>query len=253
MFRCRYTSIEHEAPQLLDKWLGLRRHMYLVLGFIETEHLDADGAYVDAYDACSEHVLMWDETVPKAPVGTCRIIDGRRDPLQVHNQLGVLTSADALDVSGFAVVPEYRKTFVTLGCYWIIHQRALVSGYDQIHLEIAAQAHAAGHRAPVHRDRGAAVRLQHLNNPVCSPTLDVAERTPTALLDAGRRLLRAWVTVTAAGFSYQPYSIAIDSERAAAEVSHITGVANPIALFRMGRTREAARSSNRKNLDRVLI
>ena len=84
--------------------------------------------------------------------------------------------------------------------------------------------------------------------------LTAAEMTPPALFDAGRRLLRSWVTITAADYSYQPFSVAVDEESAAAKVGEITGVEFPVALYRIGRAAKPPRGlSNRKPLHKVLI
>ena len=80
----------------------------------------------------------------------------------------------------------------------------------------------------------------------------VQERTPTALLDAGRRLLRSWLTVQSHGLDYQPYSVAVDSWSAVARVSDITGVPHPVALYRVGKAIDKPGSSNRHPLQHVL-
>ncbi len=43
--------------------------------------------------------------------------------------------------------------------------------------------------------------------------LGAADLSAAALVDAGQRLLRCWVTITAAGFAYHPISIAVDRPR----------------------------------------
>lgn len=80
------------------------------------------------------------------------------------------------------------------------------------------------------------------------------DMTPQSLFDAGRRLLRSWVTVAAAGYACHPFSIAIDEKSTAPKVSQITGVSTPVALFRIGKSTKPPRAiSNRKSLDEVLI
>jgi hypothetical protein len=73
------------------------------------------------------------------------------------------------------------------------------------------------------------------------------------LVDAGRRLLRAWVTVTAAGFACHPISIAVDRPETAPMVAAAAGVRIPVAVFRIGHARRPAPPSNRRDLDHVLI
>lgn len=78
--------------------------------------------------------------------------------------------------------------------------------------------------------------------------------TPDCLFDAGRRLLRSWVTITEAGFANHPFSIAIDEKSTAPKVAQITGVPVPVALYRIGKTTKSPRAiSNRKQLEQVLI
>lgn len=80
------------------------------------------------------------------------------------------------------------------------------------------------------------------------------DMTPKSLFDAGRRLLRSWVTVTAAGYSTHPFSIAIDEKSTAPKVAQTTGVPVPVALYRIGKTQKPPRAiSNRKELEKVLI
>jgi hypothetical protein len=80
------------------------------------------------------------------------------------------------------------------------------------------------------------------------------DMSPAALFDAGRRLLRSWVTVVAAGFAYHPFSIAIDEKTTAPKVAKITGVPVPVALYRIGKTSKPPRAlSNRKLLQDVLL
>ena len=84
--------------------------------------------------------------------------------------------------------------------------------------------------------------------------LTAADMSPRALFDAGRRLLRSWVEITAAGYSTQPYSVGVDDEDAARKVAAIAGVDVPVALYRIGRpTKIPKLPSNRKPLSDVLV
>jgi hypothetical protein len=77
---------------------------------------------------------------------------------------------------------------------------------------------------------------------------------PQDLVDAGRRLLRAWVTICGAGFGYHPISIAIDREETRPWVaSLVKGAGTPVAMFRVGRPTAPAASSNRVDLEDVVI
>lgn len=81
------------------------------------------------------------------------------------------------------------------------------------------------------------------------------EMTPTALFDAGRRMLRSWATITGEGYSYQPYSVAVDNKQSASELARIAGTGEtPVALYRIGRAVKPVRGrSNRKPLEKILI
>ncbi len=76
---------------------------------------------------------------------------------------------------------------------------------------------------------------------------------PATVVDAGRRLLRCWVTISAAGFACHPISVAVDRPETAATVAAVTGLPVPVAVFRIGHPRRAAPVSNRRSLDDVLI
>jgi hypothetical protein len=75
--------------------------------------------------------------------------------------------------------------------------------------------------------------------------LTVENRDPLTLFECGRRLLRAWVTINAAGFSYHPISIVID-QPTVVELAQKMHVANPVAIFRVGYTPDPAPVSNRR-------
>ncbi|HEU5271149.1 MAG TPA: hypothetical protein VFU36_14580 [Jatrophihabitans sp.] len=76
---------------------------------------------------------------------------------------------------------------------------------------------------------------------------------PADLVEAGRRLLRAWVAICAGGFGYHPISIAIDRPETRPEVAALAGGrGTPVALFRIGRPTEPAGASNRLRLADVL-
>ncbi len=83
--------------------------------------------------------------------------------------------------------------------------------------------------------------------------LGAADMTPATLADAGRRLLRCWVTITAAGFAYHPISIAVDRPETAPAVAAEAGVSVPVAVFRIGHARREAPRSNRRELADVII
>lgn len=73
----------------------------------------------------------------------------------------------------------------------------------------------------------------------------VENREPRTLFECGRQLLRAWVTINAAGFSYHPISIVID-QPTVTELAQKGDVENPVAIFRVGYTPKSAPWSNRR-------
>jgi hypothetical protein len=83
--------------------------------------------------------------------------------------------------------------------------------------------------------------------------LGAADLRPATLVDAGRRLLRCWVTITAAAFAYHPISIAVDRPETAPAVAAATELPVPVAVFRIGHPRRPAPLSNRRQLDEVLL
>ncbi|HEV2403094.1 MAG TPA: hypothetical protein VGS08_02740 [Candidatus Saccharimonadales bacterium] len=83
--------------------------------------------------------------------------------------------------------------------------------------------------------------------------LSAEDMNPTSLFNAGRNLLRSWVTIAGEGYSYQPVSIAVDDPDAASKVANIAQVENPVALYRIGRASKPAQRSNRRPLSEVLI
>jgi len=77
--------------------------------------------------------------------------------------------------------------------------------------------------------------------------------SPADLVEAGRRLLRAWTTICAQGFGYHPISIAIDRPDTRPEIAALAGrQGTPVALFRIGRPTRPALPSNRLALADVL-
>ena len=83
--------------------------------------------------------------------------------------------------------------------------------------------------------------------------LGAADLDAATVVDAGRRLLRCWVTITAAGFACHPISIAVDRPETAPVVAAVTGLPVPVAVFRIGHPRHPAPVSNRRPLTDVLL
>ena len=75
--------------------------------------------------------------------------------------------------------------------------------------------------------------------------LPAPDRSALTLVDCGRRLLRAWVTVGMFSFSCHPESVVIDQPTARTLAERL-GVAHPVAIFRIGYTAEPAARSERR-------
>ncbi len=90
------------------------------------------------------------------------------------------------------------------------------------------------------------VRL--LRHATAVAVLQSHDLSAASLFDAGRRLLRAWVAIGAAGFAYHPISIAVDRPETAPDVAATSETACPVAVFRIGHPTSPAPRSNRRLL-----
>ncbi|HEU5033330.1 MAG TPA: hypothetical protein VFT62_01085 [Mycobacteriales bacterium] len=72
-----------------------------------------------------------------------------------------------------------------------------------------------------------------------------------SIFDAGRRLVRSWVTVTAAGAAYHPWSIVIDEDRTRPMLAEVVG-AVPMAMFRIGYPTKTVPPSRRRPVEAFL-
>jgi hypothetical protein len=82
--------------------------------------------------------------------------------------------------------------------------------------------------------------------------LTAPDMQPTSLLDAGRRLLRCWLLITARGHASHPMSIVID-QSTKHELAERIGHPLPVAIFRVGRTAKPAEDSGRRSLEAALV
>jgi len=82
--------------------------------------------------------------------------------------------------------------------------------------------------------------------------LTAPDMSPASLLDAGRRLLRSWLVITARGYASHPMSIVID-QSTKAELARRINHPLPVAIFRVGRTSKPAEDSGRRPLETVLV
>jgi hypothetical protein len=81
--------------------------------------------------------------------------------------------------------------------------------------------------------------------------LTAPDMTPPSIFDAGRRLLRAWVTIVAAGAAYHPWSIVIDEDRTRPLLAELVG-GSPMAMFRIGYATEELPQSRRRAVETFL-
>lgn len=94
------------------------------------------------------------------------------------------------------------------------------------------------------------LRLLSASVAVCvlgAPSLEAPD-----LFEAGRRLLRSWVSVCAAGWACHPISVAVDRPETAPEVGNLAGLAVPVAVYRIGHPASAVPRSHRRPLAEVL-
>jgi hypothetical protein len=94
------------------------------------------------------------------------------------------------------------------------------------------------------------VRL--LSNSVAVCVLGAASLSPEDLFDAGRRLMRSWSTVGAAGWACHPISVAVDRTETAPLVAALAGVPVPVAVYRIGHPSVDVPRSNRRPLADVM-
>lgn len=97
---------------------------------------------------------------------------------------------------------------------------------------------------------GRDVRLLRASVAVC--VLGAASLSPPDLFDAGRRLVRSWVTVGAAGWACHPISIAVDRPETAPDVAALARLDVPVAVYRIGRPTATVPRSGRRSLEDTL-
>jgi nitroreductase len=77
-------------------------------------------------------------------------------------------------------------------------------------------------------------------------------RDPMGLFRAGVRLVRSWTTINAAGFAWHPMSVVID-QATVDDLRVMIDGRDPIAIYRVGFTDQAAARSRRRPIERVLV
>lgn len=94
--------------------------------------------------------------------------------------------------------------------------------------------------------------LRLLSGSVAVCVLGAPSLDPADLFDAGRRLLRSWVTVCGASWACHPISVAVDRPETAPRVAALAGVAVPVAVYRIGHPAHPVPRSNRRPLSDIL-
>jgi hypothetical protein len=82
--------------------------------------------------------------------------------------------------------------------------------------------------------------------------LTTSDRRPESLFQCGRRLLRSWTAINAAGYSWHPMSIVID-QPTVSELSQMIGGQDGVAIYRVGHTSDTAPWSKRRSLEAILV
>lgn len=84
--------------------------------------------------------------------------------------------------------------------------------------------------------------------------LSTADMERASVFEAGRVLLRSWVTVADSGAAYHPYHGLVHYPEIRKSVSDATGVDNPIAVYRVGMAKKPPKGfSNRESLERKIV
>lgn len=123
-----------------------------------------------------------------------------------------------------------------------------LSGTDQAALKLALRMGSLpAPMARVYAERD--VRLTRDSSVMA--VLTAPDRSPESLFDCGRRLIRSWTMVNHLGYAWHPMSIVID-QPTVAELSAAIDGRDPVAIYRVGHTREMAAWSKRRDLGAVL-
>jgi hypothetical protein len=82
--------------------------------------------------------------------------------------------------------------------------------------------------------------------------LTAENREPLTLFELGRKLIRSWTLINSLGYSWHPMSIVID-QATVTDLSEMIGGRDPVAIYRVGYTADAAAWSKRRPLDTVVV
>ncbi len=82
--------------------------------------------------------------------------------------------------------------------------------------------------------------------------LTVESRDVLELFECGRRLIASWTLVNSLGYSWHPMSVVID-QATVTELAEMIGGRDPVAIYRVGYTPNAAAWSHRRSVEAVLV
>ncbi len=77
-------------------------------------------------------------------------------------------------------------------------------------------------------------------------------RDPGTLFECGRRLIRSWTLINAAGFSWHPMSVVID-QATVGELGAMIRGRDPVAIYRVGLTPRRAAWSRRRPIEATIV
>jgi nitroreductase len=260
-----------------------RDGLLAVGGYLETLRLAAEdrGLEVEFVEAVTAHDLGIDVgTVRFAPLTRvpdplaaaiaqrqCNRFPFARQPLPPGivaelEALGhvLVPSADLADLVSQASVLSWRdRRFVTDLARWTRFEAVAPDGmtfdclrldrFDVLALRLAlALGRLPGWLAWIYAQRD--VRLTRASSQMA--ILTVPDRSPSTLVDAGRRLIRSWTLLNSLGYGWQPMSVVIDQPTVDTLRERIGGL-DPVAIYRVGYPPEMAPWSQRRSIEQVVV
>ncbi len=77
-------------------------------------------------------------------------------------------------------------------------------------------------------------------------------RDPGTLFECGRRLIRSWVTINAAGLAWHPMSVVID-QATVSDLAGMIGGRDPVAIYRVGLSTGSPAWSQRRSVSAIIV
>lgn len=130
MFRYR---IAEPGTADLDSWHRLRTDVYLESGLIAPDDFDPErGIFIDQYDEYAVHLLAANDE--GTDIGCWRMITpGPGQTLPVTDLFDIEVLPNAWESSGSAILPQYRKSPVSLGFYRALFTLAEERGFENMY------------------------------------------------------------------------------------------------------------------------